>query len=130
MAARNPEELVRLFFETFNRGDLDAALDLYEQDAVLIGQPGQAARGREEVRRGLEAFLATKPELKLVKNEMIARDDLALSIVHWTLQGAGPDGSPVEMEGTTSDVLRRQPDGTWRFAIDNPFGAKILESAP
>jgi len=130
MAARNPEELVRLFFETFNRGDLDAALDLYEQDAVLIGQPGQAARGREEVRQGLEAFLATKPELKLVKNEMIARDDLALSIVHWTLQGAGPDGSPVEMEGTTSDVLRRQPDGTWRFAIDNPFGAKILESAP
>jgi hypothetical protein len=30
------------------------------------------------------------------------------------------------MEGTTSDVLRRQGDGTWLFVIDNPWGAGIL----
>ena len=33
-----------------------------------------------------------------------------------------PDGSPLEMEGTYADVLRRQNDGTWKFIIDNPRG--------
>jgi len=50
-------------------------------------------------------------------------DDLALSFADWSLTGAGPDGEAVEMSGQTSDVLRRQPDGTWRFVIDNPLGS-------
>ena len=33
---------------------------------------------------------------------------------------------PVQMEGATSDVLRKQPDGRWLFVIDNPWGAAIL----
>ena len=52
--------------------------------------------------------------------------DLALSIVGWSLTGTGPDGKSVQMEGTTSDILRKQADGNWLFAIDNPWGAGIL----
>ena len=48
-------------------------------------------------------------------------DDLVLSFSDWNLTGAVPDGEAVEMSGQTSDVLRRQPDGTWRFVIDIPF---------
>ena len=29
---------------------------------------------------------------------------------------------PVTMSGRTTDVARRQPDGTWRWVIDAPFG--------
>ena len=50
-------------------------------------------------------------------------DDLVLSFADWTLTGTGPDGEAVEMSGQTSDVLRRQPHGTWRFVIDNPLGS-------
>jgi ketosteroid isomerase-like protein len=32
-------------------------------------------------------------------------------------------GVEVEMAAQTSDVLRRQDDGTWRFVIDNPYGS-------
>jgi ketosteroid isomerase-like protein len=32
------------------------------------------------------------------------------------------DGAPMQMEARSADVLRRQPDGTWRFVIDNPWG--------
>jgi hypothetical protein len=27
------------------------------------------------------------------------------------------------MSGQTSDVLRKQVDGIWRFVIDNPYGS-------
>jgi ketosteroid isomerase-like protein len=28
----------------------------------------------------------------------------------------------VTLTGQNADVLRRQPDGSWRFVIDNPWG--------
>jgi ketosteroid isomerase-like protein len=31
------------------------------------------------------------------------------------------------MGGVSSDVLRRQHDGRWLIAVDNPWGATILE---
>jgi hypothetical protein len=31
------------------------------------------------------------------------------------------------MQGTTTDLVRGQSDGTWRFVIDNPTGIAILE---
>ncbi|MGH8887349.1 MAG: YybH family protein [Egibacteraceae bacterium] len=49
--------------------------------------------------------------------------DVALVRSDWTLHGAAPDGCPVEMRGSAGDVVRRQPDGTWLLAIDNPWGA-------
>jgi len=36
--------------------------------------------------------------------------------------GTGPDGNPVNLASTATDVLRQQPDGTWRVIIDNPWG--------
>ena len=35
----------------------------------------------------------------------------------------GPDGKPATMSGKSVEVVRRQPDGRWLFAIDFPFGA-------
>jgi len=34
---------------------------------------------------------------------------------------AGPDGAIIEQRGKAVEVVRRQADGTWRFAIDDPF---------
>ncbi|WP_457027959.1 YybH family protein [Kitasatospora sp. P5_F3] len=49
-------------------------------------------------------------------------DEIALLVVDWTITGTGPDGSPVDLTGTATDVARRGPDGYWRYLIDNPFG--------
>ncbi len=57
---------------------------------------------------------------------MLTTGDLAMSLVKWTLNGTGPDGKPLTMTGTSSDVARRQPDGTWRMVIDNPWGTAIV----
>ncbi len=48
----------------------------------------------------------------------------ALLVSDWTLAGNGPDGTAVNLGGTTTDVVRRQADGTWRYAIDSPLGVQ------
>jgi ketosteroid isomerase-like protein len=49
--------------------------------------------------------------------------DVAYLSNRWTLTGARTrDGSLVDLAATTAEVARRQPDRSWRFVIDNPWG--------
>ena len=120
------EEAVQGFFEAFNRGDLDAVIALYEPKATMVAQPGQMAEGRAAIREALIRFLTMKPTLTTEKKSLVTAGDIALAVIRWTLNRKGPNGAPVRMEGTSSDVLRRQAEGRWLFVIDNPWGAGVL----
>jgi ketosteroid isomerase-like protein len=48
--------------------------------------------------------------------------DLALVTTVWSYLGTGPDGQTQQLAARSADVLRRQPDGSWRLVIDNPWG--------
>jgi ketosteroid isomerase-like protein len=59
-----------------------------------------------------------------VKNEYcLVNGDVALVRAAWHLNGVAADGRRLEGRGRSSEVLRRQSDGTWRYAIDHPYGA-------
>jgi len=120
---KTPEATIQEFFRVFNEGYLEGILAFYEPQAAFVPQPGQVVHGQEALRAAIGEFLAMKPVLTLGKLQVVVADEIALSNAQWTLKGVGPDGSPVRLEGTTSDVLRRQPDGRWRFVIDNPWSA-------
>jgi uncharacterized protein (TIGR02246 family) len=124
MPAHRPEEVHTLFAEYFSAGDMDGVISLYERDAALMPQPGQTVHGVQAIREGLSAFMALKEEFEMLPVKAIQTNDLAILFSKWTLKGTGPDGNPVELRGHTSDVVRRQPDGTWLIAIDNPYGAE------
>jgi len=51
------------------------------------------------------------------------RDDIALTHNRWSLQYPGRSDP---MQGETAEVVRRQPDGGWRYAIDNPAGGAVI----
>jgi uncharacterized protein (TIGR02246 family) len=123
----SPIDTVNELSDAINRGDLEAALALYEPNAVLVAQPGQLARGSTELRAALGRFIGLKPELRSETQSVIEVDDMALYTGRWTLRGTDPSGQTTTMGGVSSDVLRRQRDGRWLIAVDNPWGAKILE---
>jgi uncharacterized protein (TIGR02246 family) len=112
------------FAAAFNAGDLDALCDMYEPDSVFVPEPGAAAiRGTAAIRDALANYLAMKPKMEIETVYAHENGDLALLRANWKLTATGPDGQPVEMNGSSSEVLRRQADGTWRQIIDHPFGA-------
>ena len=121
-----PIDTVNELTEALNRGDLETATALYEPMAVLVVQPGQVARGSVEVRAALAGFIDLKPTLRSEAQNVIEAGDIALYAGRWSLQGTDPAGRPVAMGGESSDILRRQRDGRWLIAIDNPWGTKVL----
>lgn len=124
---KSPAETVSDLMMAINRGDLEAAMRLYEPDAVIVAQPGSIARGKDAVRAAIAGFIALKPALKGHAHEVVEAGNTALYCARWSLVGTAPDGKRVEMSGMSSDVLRRQPDGRWLVAVDNPWGTSIVK---
>jgi uncharacterized protein (TIGR02246 family) len=120
MPARKPEDLDRLIADALNAGNLDAAVALYEPNANMVTGPGKSVTGTKAIREALSGMLAMKPKINLTVRRAYVMGDLALIHADYTLTGTGPDGKPINMEGHSAEVARRQRDGTWLFIIDNP----------
>jgi uncharacterized protein (TIGR02246 family) len=123
MSTTTPEAVIERFSTLLSDSDLDALVELYEPDAVFAPQPGQTVTGRAAIREALTGFLELRPEMDGEIQEVLMSEDTALVSNRWSLRGTRPDGSPVELAGTSSDVMRRGPDGGWRIVIDNPWGS-------
>ena len=125
MKASSPAQVIELFSEALNSGDVDGAMGLYEPEATFAPQPGQEVKGRDAIRAALDDFAALKPRLQGEISSVLTAGDVALVMNRWQLEGTQPDGAPVEMRGHSADVLRRAPDGGWRILIDDPWGGGV-----
>lgn len=126
MKTSSPLDAVTHFVNAMNRGDLNTALSMYEPGASLVVQPGTVVTGTSALREALAGFAALKPTITTEAYKVMEADGVALYCSRWTMRGTDPAGNPVQLGGRSSDVLRRQPDGNWLIALDNPFGAEIL----
>jgi uncharacterized protein (TIGR02246 family) len=122
MAARTPEECDALFERHLNAGDLDALVALYEPGATLVPTPDEKAVGHAAIREALGAFIAAQAQMRLTVGHVLrAGDDLAMLYDDWSGHYTDADGARIDVAGQAIEVVRRQPDGTWRFAIDDPY---------
>ena len=122
MIAASPEHAVELLDRAFAQGDLHAVLSFYEDAAVVITEPGKAARGTEELRSFFARAMQSGASAKQLQTQVIEADGVALFLSRWTLHVKGA----TERTFTATTVFRKQPDGGWKALIDNPFGPLIL----
>ncbi|AXK35330.1 nuclear transport factor 2 family protein [Streptomyces armeniacus] len=112
-AATEPNDLGRYFVERANAGDVAGLVALYEPDAVLAFPPGRLATGHAEIREVYEQFVAAAPVLSPGRQHpALVAGDLALTAATLT------NGD------VTVEIARRQPDGSWLWAADQPALAR------
>ena len=126
MGGQTPLETVEQLIEAMSGGDVERAVSLYEPGAAFVREPGKVAIGSEAIRTAWEGIAAAGLTLTTNSHQVIEAGDIALYCSDWSGSGTAPDGSSVEIGGRSADVLRRQPDGRWLIALDNPIGTAIL----
>jgi ketosteroid isomerase-like protein len=121
--ALSAAELPGLIAAAYNAGDAAAIEELFEPDAVMVVNPGVPAVG-DERRQANAEFLKIGGGLHftITARHVFHSGDIALLIADHVAEGVGPDGRPLRLAGTATDVVRRGPDGYWRYLIDNPWG--------
>jgi ketosteroid isomerase-like protein len=101
-----------------NAGDVDSLVALYERDAVLMAEDGSRVVGIEAIRSAYELTLSFGGTLTLTTRYVVETGDVALLSNQYTFSLPGYTATWI-----TSEVARRQPDGTWKYVIDNPYAA-------
>jgi hypothetical protein len=105
--ALDPQDLERLLIERQWIGDIDGMVALFEPHAVVDGGEGRLTRGRDAIRAlFVEAAATGRKFQRGDQRPAVLNGDLALTSTKL------PDGS------ITTEVARRQSDGTWLWVID------------
>jgi len=115
MPARSPHDICRLFQQYMAAGDLDAVLGVYDPEAVFLNQSGEVTHGMGGLRQELAPFAAMKASFNFTIKQVIQAGDIALMHTEWQVSAPRP------MSVYAIEVARRQPDGTWRWLIGDPF---------
>lgn len=106
-AAKQPNDLEKFFVERANAGDVEGLVALYEPNAIVANGTGEVAIGHNQIRELLSKFLADRPQLDpSIQAAALRSGDLALT------------SSRLSNGDVTAEVARRQPDGSWLWAVD------------
>jgi ketosteroid isomerase-like protein len=120
---QNPADVHSTLLKSFNAGDVDATVACYESQACFMSRSGRIARGAMELRDVYRVTFSNKPQIKFrVRKIVPAGDDLALVVVEWRSKAVSPVGEVRLWAGTATNIVRRQPDGSWKLVLDNPYG--------
>lgn len=120
--AATPDACDHLLGEYLAAGDLDAIVALYEPGATFVTQDREVKVGRDAVRQAFAEIVAAKPVLRSrIVLTLRNGDHLAVLYNDWTMSVRTPDGQAQEMSGKAVEVVCRQGDGSWKFAVDDPF---------
>ena len=111
--AQDPQDLARFFVLRANAGDIEGLVALYESDAVLATGESEVAIGAEAIRGFYARLLADRPKFEPGEQRpALVKGEVALT------------SSLLSNGMVTAEVARKQPNGTWLWAIDQPAIAK------
>lgn len=109
--------------------DFDALMDFYAEDAVLVVQPGQIARGKVQIRQAFEAIAKHFGNTLTVtqgKARVIEGRDTTLVIME-TLLHIGETEEPMVRRATY--VFVKDKISGWLCTVDNSYGTDLLDEA-
>ena len=126
MPATEPQDVHRLFAERFQAGDLEGLVQLYEPTATFVPEPGKPVGGHAAIREAIAGFVALGGTFTMESQFLAQTDEIAQLASVWARSTKNADGLPLELSGIGTEVVRRQADGSWKLAIDNPWGVAGL----
>ncbi len=116
--------------EKLHRADIQATLtqdpnvliNLWSDDCVKLGVPGPAIVGKKGIQEVYNKFRADHPDFKVLKyapeiQDIQVVDGWAIEWVYYdaTFKMSAKD-NPISMRRKDLRVLKRQSDGSWKFA--------------
>ena len=124
-----PEAMAESLLERFNSGKVSAMMSMYAPEAVFIAKDGRTITDHSEIAAELERDLSLGLPLEAKARHVFVAGDIAQIVVDWSIDGTGPDGEHVHLEGSASDIAHRGADGLWRYVIDNALGTAVRQAA-
>ena len=120
--ATKPGQVIVEFTKYFNAGDTEGLLSMYEDGGLLLLEPTSNPEDCRDLRRVVQTYLDLKGTITIEASSELVVGDLALTHSRWRFEVPGDE----PLVAVSAEVARRQPDGTWKYVIHNPYAGDIL----
>jgi ketosteroid isomerase-like protein len=120
-SVQQPESWPRVFTAHLAAGNLDEMVALYEPEArMLAPTTGEQVAGHAAIRSVLAGLIQSHALLQCQVVKCVTSGDLAMLYTdfHGSLRAAS--GEKHEIQHRAIEVLRRQPDGSWKLVFGDP----------
>jgi ketosteroid isomerase-like protein len=103
----------------FNTGNVDTVLSMYDFTGIIVPEPGKPVSGKEKFEEAIKNILSIKGKMEIKTVYCLQTGNLAVGRSEWNIT----DGKEVKVSAKGIEVMKQQPDGTWKIVIDHAFGA-------
>lgn len=124
----SPAGAVEYFRNCIYLGDLKGALSCFDPEGVYIERNGQEIKGLANIEKALQSICSWKPDIQGIRQRVTIVGDLAMWVDKYLVKAKMSNGDPMEMEGVTACIMKRNIDGIWLWLVDNPFAADDIDN--
>jgi uncharacterized protein (TIGR02246 family) len=117
-----PEDWPRQFEQHLNAGDIDGVMSLYEPEARFVTRTGETLVGRDAIRKVLSALIEQKTQFRSRVVRSTTVGDVAQSYTDFEGTMLSNSGKTVRVRNNAIEILRRQPDGSWKLIMGDLIG--------
>ena len=107
----------------YNTRDLNTVLSMYDTNGIIVAEPNNPVSGKERFEAAVKAILAVEGKMEIKTVYCLQSGDTAVGRSEWSIK----DGNETKISAKGVEVMKRQPDGTWKVLIDHAFGAEESE---
>ena len=104
----------------YNTGNFDTVMSIYDASGIIVPEPGKPVSGKEKFEEAVKAILSIKGKMEIKTVYCMQTGDVAVGRSEWNIT----DGNEVKVSAKGIEVMKQQPDGTWKVLIDHAFGAE------
>jgi ketosteroid isomerase-like protein len=101
--------------------DLEAIMEYYAEDAIVMPAAAPMLKGKAAVREEWKHILGI-PDFETRSNltgaEVARSGEIGYTMGTYLATMMGDDGKPVTEPGKWLSIWKKQPDGSWRIAVD------------
>jgi len=107
--------------KTAENKQVDELVAYFLDDAVLLPSNEPMTTGKEDIRKmvsGMFSLPGFAFKWQPTKVDVSSSGDLAYTLGTYESSIDGPDGKPMMDRGKYATVWKKQPDGSWKVAVD------------
>ncbi|MHC8949894.1 YybH family protein [Sphingobacterium hungaricum] len=119
----SPEQMNEFFADAYNSGDVNRLNMLFESNAKIVRYDGTIVSGVELINEEHLNLLNFGGKMTSVNKYCVELENIALLRADWKIETKNDKSEDIVIEGSSSEIARKQSDGTWLYIVDNPCGA-------
>jgi uncharacterized protein (TIGR02246 family) len=100
-------------------------MTLYEPDAHFVTTSGEILVGHDAIRKALGGLIEAKTQFRSRVVRAVTVGDIAQLYTDFEGTRVYSSGKTVAVHNNAIEVLRRQPDGTWKLIMGDPKWARM-----